>query len=378
MLRRIICINLSISFFLLIFIDVLMGEWFRPKPYVAKIPNAVFNQKLKYKLPEKQWKKWAREDKVIYTRDANGYRGWQSKSNNQKFILAIGGSTTDERYVSDDETYTELLEDILLKKGFSDIDVINAGVDGQSTFGHLFSLIEWHEKIFSTYKDDTELVLFYIGVIDRLLFELGSNDFVNQSKFKRMRMLHNHLKLNSFIYKKLVILKDVYSKKIVNDKSEITYIAQGWGPRKWSFGENNKLEEYPPKINKQEIIKYKNLFKKLVQRADDFFSESEIVFIQQFIPGCRFKHRDNIKNRMHTQSGFFKDYCSELQLVFDIQKEVIDDFNLKKNKKIHIFPMYKDVIIEDELFYDYIHTIPKGSRKIAEYIAEKVEPLLEK
>ena len=137
---------------------------------------------------------WAREDKVIYTRDANGYRGWKSKSNNQKYVLAIGGSTTDERYVSDDETYTELLEDILSKKGFFDIDVINAGVDGQSTFGHLFSLIEWHEKIFSNYKDDTELVLFYLGVNDRLLLGSSSIDFVNESKFKRMRMLHNYLK----------------------------------------------------------------------------------------------------------------------------------------------------------------------------------------
>ena len=86
------------------------------------------------------------------------------------------------------------MEDILSKKGFFDIDVINAGVDGQSTFGHLFSLIEWHEKIFSNYKDDTELVLFYLGVNDRLLLGSSSIDFVNESKFKRMRMLHNNLK----------------------------------------------------------------------------------------------------------------------------------------------------------------------------------------
>ena len=378
MIRRIICINISISIFLLFFIDIFKGEWFRPKPYVAKIPNAIFNKKLKYKLPKKEWKNWGREDNVIYTRDANGYRGWQSNSDNRKLILAIGGSTTDERYVSDDETFTESLENILSKKGFSEIDVINAGVDGQSTFGHLFSLIEWHEKIFSNYKNDTELVLFYLGVNDRLILGSSSDDFVINKQFKKLQILHNHLKLNSFIYKNLVILKDIYSKKIIKNKSEITYLAQGWGPRKWSFGKNNKFEEYPPKIKKQEIVKYKNLFKKLVLRTDNFFSESEILFIQQYIPGCRFKDRDLIENRMHTQYGFFKDYCSQIQLVFDIQKDVIDEYNFSKGKKIHISPMYKDVIIEDKLFYDYIHTIPKGSRKIAEYIADEVEPLLKK
>ena len=378
MLRKIVCINISISFFLLIFIDVLVGEWFRPKPYVAKIPNAIFNEKLKYKLPEKQWKKWGREDKVIYTRDSEGYRGWQSKSDNQKYILAIGGSTTDERYVSDDETYTESLEKILSKKGLPEIDVINAGVDGQSTFGHLFSLIEWHEKIFSKYKYDTELVLFYLGVNDRFLLESSSKDFENLNKFQKMRRLHNYLKLNSFIYKNLITLKDIYLKRIINDNSEITYIAQGWGPREWTFGENNTFEEYPPKIKYEKIIRYKNLFKKLVQRTDDFFSGSEILFIQQYIPGCRFNDKNKIENRMYHKSGTFKDYCSLIKLVFDIQKEVIDKYNLNADKKIHISPMYKDMVIKDELFYDYIHTIPKGSKIIAEYIGKEVESLLVK
>ena len=88
--------------------------------------------------------------------------------------------------------------------------------------------------------------------------------------------------------------------------------------------------------------------------------------------------REKIENRMHIQYGFFNDFCSQIQLVFDIQKEVIKNLNLNKEKKIHLSQMYKEIIIEDKLFYDYIHTIPKGSRKIVEYIAEEVEPLLKK
>ena len=53
-----------------------------------------------------------------------------------KGILTIGGSTTDQRFVSDGYTFQDYLY-INLNKEFK---IYNGGVDGQSTLGHIYSI----------------------------------------------------------------------------------------------------------------------------------------------------------------------------------------------------------------------------------------------
>jgi len=103
---------------------------------------------------------------VYYRRDASGYRGFDRDS--RPILLTIGGSTTDQKYVSDNETWQFVLEAELGNK----INVVNAGVDGQSTFGHLVSVRDWHSSEFKGGK--VHGILFYFGVNDgRLLINGG-------------------------------------------------------------------------------------------------------------------------------------------------------------------------------------------------------------
>jgi lysophospholipase L1-like esterase len=78
-------------------------------------------------------------------------------------ILTVGGSTTDQRYVPFEYTYQTILQNELKKIDSNFGCVSNAGVDGHSTYGHLFSFQEWFPLIPNL---QPKFVLLYVGIND--------------------------------------------------------------------------------------------------------------------------------------------------------------------------------------------------------------------
>ncbi|MDA7544529.1 SGNH/GDSL hydrolase family protein [Alphaproteobacteria bacterium] len=78
-------------------------------------------------------------------------------------ILTIGGSTTDQRYVPFDSSYQSILEKQLITHVDDFGCVSNAGVDGHSTWGHLFSFEHWFPLIPGL---KPKFILLYVGVND--------------------------------------------------------------------------------------------------------------------------------------------------------------------------------------------------------------------
>jgi hypothetical protein len=98
---------------------------------------------------------------ITYTRDRYGLRGSHS-SPGEIDILTVGGSTTDQRYVRDGETWQDVLQRRFESTGRR-VVVGNAGVDGQSTFGHIKSFEWWFPHIPGLAP---EVVLLYVGLND--------------------------------------------------------------------------------------------------------------------------------------------------------------------------------------------------------------------
>ena len=88
---------------------------------------------------------YGKNNKTIYSRDKYGFRG-RYKNLDKIDILVVGGSTTDERFLKLEDTWTENLEKIFLNKN-KKIDVVNAGLDGQSTYGHIWNFENWFNKL---------------------------------------------------------------------------------------------------------------------------------------------------------------------------------------------------------------------------------------
>ena len=97
-----------------------------------------------------------------YVRDEYGLRDDCPSPKDIK-ILTVGGSTTDQRYVSLESTYQKILQE-RLRTTIGDFGcVTNAGIDGHSTWGHLFSFEKWFPLIPDL---SPSYVVLYIGVND--------------------------------------------------------------------------------------------------------------------------------------------------------------------------------------------------------------------
>lgn len=78
-------------------------------------------------------------------------------------ILTIGGSTTDQRYVSLNSTFQNIIEKHM-KTSFDTFGCVsNAGIDGHSTWGHLYSFEKWLPLIPEL---NPKIILLYIGIND--------------------------------------------------------------------------------------------------------------------------------------------------------------------------------------------------------------------
>jgi len=137
-LVRIAGFNLLILGAFLVSIDLLLGKYFSNSPAFG-IPAAQVDVKNTYETSNIE--STGGRHIAIYTRDHDGYRPYKVALPNNKLILTVGGSTTDQRWVDDHLTWQRKLENKL------GIPVLNGGVDGQSSFGHLLSIENWHSKL---------------------------------------------------------------------------------------------------------------------------------------------------------------------------------------------------------------------------------------
>ena len=98
---------------------------------------------------------------VHYRRDYYGLRGVYGQPRDIS-LLVIGNSVTDQRLVSEGETWPDLLNACLNRKGMA-VKTANAGVSGQSVQGHVNNFDLWFSKIQGL---QPKWVLAYVGVTD--------------------------------------------------------------------------------------------------------------------------------------------------------------------------------------------------------------------
>ena len=84
---------------------------------------------------------YPREAPIHYTRDERGLRG-APRDLSTVDLLTLGGSTTDQIYLDDAETWQARLEQLAAAEG-QQLRVVNAGLDGQTTVGHRLALESW-------------------------------------------------------------------------------------------------------------------------------------------------------------------------------------------------------------------------------------------
>ena len=194
---KIVAINGVVFGSILILIDLSLGKYLLHSP-AFDIPASVVDYYTSYDTSLIESRKGS--VRAVYSRDQEGYRPYKINPPNRGSVLTIGGSTTDQRYVDDNKTWQRILESKVNKK------VINGGVDGQSTFGHVASLKNWHAKTLA--REQIHDIIFYIGVND-VRFAKGvnaayGNRYDSPTLWEQFR---SYLVRRSFFFGKLKELK---------------------------------------------------------------------------------------------------------------------------------------------------------------------------
>ena len=136
---KILSINIIVILTIISLIEIFFGHWFDKNnlgAYVREhsLRKATYIVKYQEKPIE-----------FIYKRNYYAFRGKDVPLQNISAVI-MGGSTTDERYKPERYTITEILNQKLSQKNI-DIKILNAGIEGQSTRGHLSNLKYWFPRL---------------------------------------------------------------------------------------------------------------------------------------------------------------------------------------------------------------------------------------
>ncbi len=360
---RNIAINASILGLGLSFIEIILSKYFSYSP-AYDVPEAQVDVKKIYDTSKLEFPRDFKRS--TYIRDKSGYRPYDKSLEDNGIILTIGGSTTDQRFVDDQRTWQSKLEKELKQS------VINGGVDGQSTFGHIVSIEKWHSK--SLESKDVNAIIFYVGTNDiryaKGLESLKGNIYDSPTKLRRLR---SYLAHRSFFYSKA---REVKTKLdyILGKELEIPDGTYKIGHNL----QNPNFISIPQKSmilmsKDNEIYPYEVLFKKLLLTTKNKFSNAAINIVQQQDPRCLIKELKNgeIYFRVSKKEIKYIDkYCVELASIYMGQEKVIREFD---NLEINLIKMFQDNPIPDNGFYDGIHTNTLGANYIANYLKERLK-----
>lgn len=178
-LFKVVAVNVAVLIAGFVVIELIFGSWFgstHPLYQFTKPRNVA----LVYKNPL-----GGEPRDVRYTRDENGFRGLDAPLDKID-IITVGGSTTDQRYLDDDLIFEQTLKRRFAADGRS-IIVANAGIDGQSTMGHIENFRSWFQRLPGL---KTRYVLFYIGINDfmRLAPDVTYDTVEVQGKALRLQL----------------------------------------------------------------------------------------------------------------------------------------------------------------------------------------------
>ena len=299
--------------------------------------------------------------KVFYSRDNNGFRGVRKKYSDIDFLV-IGGSTTEEKFLDNKDTWTEKLEKQFLDEDY-DVEVVNAGIDGQSTIGHINNFEDWFPYVKNL---KPKFIVFYIGLNEYrsesfLKYDNLNNNFNLSSKLKKavkknngilsnlIRKINQKKVLDHNNFNKIFVhspdIKKKYDIKNLNKESPYDDEFDLWLGKDFNL-RLNQLVQYTYKMNAKPIF--------ISQKSRRWFFDNNNLF-EAF--------DENMKKNEKFQSYFYKEKRIDQEIK-----------NFTDRNNLNFISGFKNFEFKEEFFYDYTHTNIIGS----EYISRILYPFLKK
>ena len=348
-IARTVLLNFAILGAGLVGIELVFGAWLDPESLnrlnLVKDVSLQFDASHLYQTTSPT---------IHYSRDEYGLRGTFTHPS-EIDLLTVGGSTTDQRYISDGETWQDVLQARLNEAGIPTV-VVNAGVDGQSTFGHIKNF-DWWFRLVPNLRP--RRILFYVGLNDFYKEAGFKYDALEPSRSADLVGFRDAIQRNSALWHLARTLRGMYLAKFVHriGHTSVDFQATNW---------TRKPLQIDYDFMQPRLEAYKERLHILIAKTRDFGADP--VFVSQparryrLTPGGLEGHARVTDYDGHRING----------VDFYYMKKRLDDAarTVCREENVLFFDLAAESIWEDEDFYDFSHMTPSGTRKVGIHLAE--------
>jgi lysophospholipase L1-like esterase len=354
---KIAAVNAAVLTAGVIVLELVFGNWLNPN----RMYRLHVKRNIEYTYPVEGLYD-APFDTAVYRRDRYGFRGEYDDVSGID-ILTIGGSTTDQKYLTEGETWQDVMVREFRQRGIA-VDIANAGIDGQTSYGHIKNFDWWFPCIKNL---GVSYFLFYIGINDLWADHHSPYRGLLDDRMVKggSESLRTILLENSALYYLYTTIKGVYvSRKIArvwHDK--IDYSSVQWTATPLQENHDSLLASSLPRFRRRlEILARKS-------RA----LSGEPIFVTQ--PSRKYRQRgDTIVGT--TDSVLFDGVSINGVDVYVMRRLLNDEIEASSEQAGAVFfDAAGDIAWEDSDFYDYIHFTPRGAEKLGRFLSVKLLPL---
>jgi len=295
---------------------------------------------------------------IVYSRDKYGLRGSHSNPGSID-ILTVGGSTTDQRAISDGATWQDVLQNRFKQTGVTVI-VANAGVDGQSTFGHIMNFKWWFPNIPNLAPD---YILFYIGLND--FYIDAGNTYDHLLDENRSFNLRRHIQENSVLWHIARTLRGTYEAMVVR---QIGHRSIDFKELQWT--RRALQDDYS--FMQRRLDAYADRLRILADKTYDF--RAKPIFVSQQSRKYRITpHGIEGEGTVSSYEGHpinGVDYFHMMRRLNSVTKAVADE------KGAIFIDLASHTSWTDDDFYDFEHMTPQGVKKIGTILYDVLRSII--
>lgn len=338
---RIVAVNLALLLVVVVVAELAFGTWFSADPLdrlgLPRDSSATVDASRLY--PD--------GGEFLYRRDRWGLRSG-GLDPARVTILTVGGSTTNQLYLPEPATWQKELERAFAEEG-RDVVVANAGVDGQSTVGHLKALEQWFPHIPGLRP---RFVLAYVGLNDTHITGSWVDNLQHPDPVRQMQDRSAVVRL----WRQAVGMIKARRAKLNHQRVDYDTVA-------WTDTAN--MPEW--KSDRDTSANYR---KRLVAMAERIHALGAVpVFVTQ--PRGDFRVEGGKVLGVATAEGLNGVDQHRLLAEFNqATREVCRDQGLV------CLDLARELRFDKGDFYDYLHTTPSGSAKIGRWLHAKLAGLV--
>ena len=292
-----------------------------------------------------------------YTRDTHGLRGDYGGDPANIDILVMGGSTTNELYVSDEKTWVAQLDRLLAEGGYK-LKAINAGVDGHSSIAHIRSFEVWLPQIPRLHP---KYILFYIGINESAADALEGFHMLEETRFwhKAIRTFKNNSAINA-LYRTIRGYVRARQVRLVHERVDLTSARMTV-----TWDHDPRLVQDLKTEWQARLDAYEARARKLVALVRG--RGAQPIFVTQVRGDYRWSDEELVA-------------ISRASIKEALVQRMFNKVTLKvcREEKAICIDLERRLKVQDGDFYDFAHIVSSGSRKVAGVIYDGLVPYLPK